>query len=65
MILSSVPRHKTAFLPYCGKSCFANNWQSFSPEKARSLGDRNLDLCHKNLAVQAARDFGFIGDFKK
>jgi hypothetical protein len=51
-----LPRCRTATNPLCSRI-----WQTSSPERTRSLPNRNLDLGDEDLTVEAPGYFGRVG----
>ena len=55
----------TSLLPYAKNPCCSKIRQTSSPERTRSLPNRNLDLGDEYIAVHAAGDLALVGDFKE
>jgi len=74
-MLKSVPRRiglcngtETETLPLCLTAmnpCCSRMRHNSSPERTRSLPNRDLNLSHKHLAMHAARDLLVIRYFEK
>jgi hypothetical protein len=54
-----------ALLSHCEKAMRSSLRQTSSPERTRSLPNRDLDLGYEYLAVHTAADLSSVGHFEK